>query len=321
MRSAGIVARSIAVLVAALVAVLLAPGRPAPVAAAGLPDFACTAQSGGGGSGGTPVSVTAARAGAQSGYDRFVLQFDGPLPAYTVQPRSSAIFTEDPRGEQVTLAGAAGVQVTVRGASVASGVPTALRPNLTILKEARQVGSFEGVATWGLGVDKSTCLRVFTLPSPNRLVVDVRHYGLPAFTCDGGVLHGIADDQGVPPPAVVTDVRTGRHDGYDRFVTQLAGLATYGVVPQATPTFTVAPGDGRVTLQGTSGVRVVISAYAAPNYTGPTDIAVGLPALREVRQVQDYEGTVEWALGVEGSSCLRAFALRSPTRLVVDVAR
>jgi len=41
--------------------------------------------------------------------------------------------------------------------------------------------------------------------------------------------------------------------------------------------------------------------------------------LVEVRSVEDFEGTVQLALGINGSVCYRAFILTNPTRLVIDV--
>jgi len=158
-----------------------APGTSAPSAtpaspAASLPAFSCSAQSGQG-STSPPVGLTAVRASAQSGYDRFVIQFDGPVPQYTVQPQSSATFVQDPSGQRVTLAGSAGLLVTLQGARSAGSYTgsTDQRPSGTaVLEEARQVGDFEGVVHWGLGLSHGTCFRAFTLMNPSRLVVDVQ---------------------------------------------------------------------------------------------------------------------------------------------------
>jgi hypothetical protein len=158
-----------------------APGTPSPSAspaapAAGLPPFSCAARSGQGPTS-PPIGMTAVRASAQSGYDRFVIQFNGPVPQYSVEPSSSATFVEDPSGRQVTLAGSAGLAVTMHGASGAGSYtgPTDLKPSGTaVLQEARLTGDFEGVVHWGLGLSHASCFRAFTLDSPSRLVVDVQ---------------------------------------------------------------------------------------------------------------------------------------------------
>jgi hypothetical protein len=120
--------------------------------------------------------VTAVRASAQNGYDRFVIQVDGPIGQYAVQPQASATFARDPSGQRVTLEGSAGLRVTLQGAVSAGSYtgPTDLKPSGTaVLQEAQQIGDFEGVVSWGLGLSHSACFRAFTLANPSRLVIDV----------------------------------------------------------------------------------------------------------------------------------------------------
>jgi hypothetical protein len=154
---------------AAATARLPATGSPG----AALPGFSCAAQSGGGAG---PAGPTGVRASPQSGFDRFVIQFDGPVPRFQVTPQPSATFTTDPSGSSLTLAGTAGLRVTVSGVanSVAPGGPTDLRPGGSALRESRQVGAFEGVVTWGLGLARASCFRAHTLTGPDRLVIDVQ---------------------------------------------------------------------------------------------------------------------------------------------------
>jgi len=40
--------------------------------------------------------------------------------------------------------------------------------------------------------------------------------------------------------------------------------------------------------------------------------------LLESQQVEDFEGYVQWGLGLSRSACYRAFVLQSPDRLVID---
>ena len=151
---------------------------PAPTASevpeSNLPAFQCADQSGSA-SGGSITPVSDVRVGAHDGYDRFVLQFANALPNYSVARQSNAAFVNSPRGNQVTLAGTAGLLVTVKPIDWTSySGTTQLKPGYTYLKEVRQVENFEGVQQWGLGVQGTPCVRVFTMTSPLRLVVDVR---------------------------------------------------------------------------------------------------------------------------------------------------
>jgi hypothetical protein len=75
-----------------------------------------------------------------------------------------------------------------------------------------------------------------------------------------------------------------------------------------------------MTLAGSAGLLVVIKgADEHTAYSGATDFKTNYPVLLEARQVEDFEGTVQWGLGLSKSACYRAFFLTNPTRLVIDV--
>jgi hypothetical protein len=119
-------------------------------------------------------TVTAIRIGHHSDFDRFVMQFDGTVPAYKITRQARPIFTQDPKGTVVRLKGNHGVLVTVKPENwTAYAGPTHIVPLLTFLREARMVQNFEGTMQWGLGILGNPCLRVSTLKGPPRLVVDV----------------------------------------------------------------------------------------------------------------------------------------------------
>jgi hypothetical protein len=148
---------------------------PSPTPPAG---FRCGASFDGssGSSGANPAgpTVTGVRVGGHTGFDRFVMEFSDPIPRYTVTPQGSPVFTLDPKGTKVTLDGTAGVLITVKPENwQAYAGPTGMRPGLPFLKQARMVQNFEGTMQWGLGIQGSPCLKVTTLNSPPRLVVDV----------------------------------------------------------------------------------------------------------------------------------------------------
>jgi hypothetical protein len=149
------------------------PVSPTPPGA-NLPAFACADASGG------KIGVAnaiAARAGEQDGYDRFVLQFDSIIPSYTVQRQAKPVFMLGASGQTVTLSGTSGVLVTVHsatGATTFTGPTDLVHPEFQVLKEARQTQDFEGYVSWGLGLSRSTCMRVFTLSDPARLIVDLQ---------------------------------------------------------------------------------------------------------------------------------------------------
>jgi hypothetical protein len=120
----------------------------------------------------------------------------------------------------------------------------------------------------------------------------------------------------------VTAVRVGQHDGYDRITIEFSGgVPTYTVTRQSGATFTRSPRGDQVTLQGTAGVLIVVHSVTNwTAYSGPTAFHSGYPYMREARQVENYEGYQQWALGIQGTPYLRVFTMGSPSRLVVDVS-
>jgi hypothetical protein len=129
-----------------------------------LPGFAC-ADSSGGKTG--VANVTDVRVGPQTDYDRFVLQFDGPVPTYTAKRQASPTFKMSPSNQSITLSGTYGVLVTVHSAT-----ESGYSGSTDIIKEARLTQDFEGSVSWALGLDHGACMRTFTLTGPSRLIVD-----------------------------------------------------------------------------------------------------------------------------------------------------
>lgn len=121
--------------------------------------------------------------------------------------------------------------------------------------------------------------------------------------------------------STVTTVRIGQQSGYDRFVIEFGGgIPNFSVTPQAGATFTRSPKGDQVTLEGDTGVLIVVHSIDNwTSYSGPTSFKPGYPYVRQVLQVENYEGYQQWALGVKGTSYARVMTLGSPSRLVVDV--
>ena len=144
---------------------------------------------------------------------------------------------------------------------------------------------------------------------------------LPAFTCGTGMdvwAHG----HEVQPIAYVSAVRVGTHSGYDRMTFEFKnGLpADMSLNPQGNTVFTQSASGRQLTLQGSYGLLLTLTgADDHQSYSGSTDFTPGYPALLEARQVQDFEGYVQWGLGLSSPPCYRAFVLQSPTRLVIDI--
>jgi hypothetical protein len=149
------------------------PVTPPTPPGTNLPAFACADASGGK----TGVAnVVTARVAEQTGYDRFVLQFDSTVPSYTVKRQPTPVFPFGASGQTITLSGTSGVLVRVHsatGANTFTGPTDFTHAEYLALKEARQTEDFEGYVSWGLGLGKTACLRTFTLADPARLVIDL----------------------------------------------------------------------------------------------------------------------------------------------------
>ena len=162
---------------------------PAPSAVTPKPTVAPTGQPGG------PAQVcsqagtylTAVRTGEHSGYDRGVFQFSAKLPSYTVE-RVQAVYS-DPKGTPVPLAGQSYLRVVFHGTSAVCPQPPhrtytgprVLTPYYPELLTVSTAGDFEGVLSFGIGLAAPGSYHVFTLTSPDRLVIDVSHVALGKF--------------------------------------------------------------------------------------------------------------------------------------------
>jgi hypothetical protein len=166
----------------------------------------------------TPTLVDV-RAGGHTGYDRVVFEFRGPVPEHRIGYVDQLV--EDGSGNPVSVAGAADLEVVFQGANAheEDGSPTVtprrFSPGLTAVKEVAQLGDFEAMVSYGIGVDRRRPIEVSVLSSPSRLVIDV-----PTTAVDGST--GAGDDAdalpftGGPSPELL--------------VTGLALLATGAVV-------------------------------------------------------------------------------------------
>jgi hypothetical protein len=90
--------------------------------------------------------------------------------------------------------------------------------------------------------------------------------------------------------------------------------------PHDGTTFTQGASGQQVTLKGSTGLLVIIhGADQHTAYSGSIDIKPGYSVLLEVRQTEDFEGTVQWGLGLAKTACYREFFLTNPARLVIDI--
>jgi hypothetical protein len=145
-----------------------------PASADSLGAFTCADKAGG--VAGASATVYDVRVAHHDGYDRLVIGFPttNTMPRYQLNRQSTAHFVRDASGQPVTLNGSAGIRVVLRNADIVTGAPADLKPNLPEIREVAQIGNFERVVSYGVGLSTPACIRVLELSGPTRLVIDVQ---------------------------------------------------------------------------------------------------------------------------------------------------
>lgn len=128
-------------------------------------------------------------------------------------------------------------------------------------------------------------------------------------------------------PFLLRAVRTARHAGYDRIVFEFSG----SVLPHHEVEYVRAPaqcGSGDP-VRVAGGVALVARFHGADAHAmrgdrmEPTiadrDRRPALGAVRQLRQICDFEATIEWVMGLDGRRPFRVSSLRDPARVIVDV--
>jgi hypothetical protein len=136
--------------------------------------FTCATKAGG--TSGARGTVTAIRVAHHDGYDRLVFGFatSNSMPEYRLTPQSSATFLQDASGRPVALQGTAGIRAVFQNSDIVAGAPSDQKPGLPEIREVANIGNFERVVSYGIGLKDAACYRVIELSSPTRLVIDVQ---------------------------------------------------------------------------------------------------------------------------------------------------
>jgi len=144
----------------------------------------------------------------------------------------------------------------------------------------------------------------------------------------------LAQSRKLPNPkrtAVLTGIRAVGHQGYDRVVFAFDGpIGGYSV--RYVDPLTLDPTDVVVPHAGSAALRVsmVSATRDASNsaadgetprtYTGPAGLKPNLVSVKEIVPAGDFEATLTYGIGVDGTKPFSVLLLSDPTRLVVDVA-
>jgi hypothetical protein len=125
-----------------------------------------------------PVAfVDAIRTGSHPGYDRVTIEFNNGQPAtIELRPQTGTTFTQSPSGQPVTLAGKDGLLVTITGSDAHTAYTGSrdIRVTYPGLLEVRVIQDFEGKVSVALGLANPACYRAVIMPTPTRLVIDIK---------------------------------------------------------------------------------------------------------------------------------------------------
>lgn len=126
--------------------------------------------------------------------------------------------------------------------------------------------------------------------------------------------------------SLLKNVRVGAHDeGYDRVVFEFDAPDQTGYRIEYVKGPVTSCGSGEpVTLEGNAFLSITFVPANAHTEDGKSSIETraikpGYKAIRELKQVCDFEGQVQWVLGVANTSPYRVVPLSAPTRLAVDI--
>ena len=126
-------------------------------------------------------------------------------------------------------------------------------------------------------------------------------------------------------PVVLSNIRVGTHEHFDRVVFEFVGKQMPGFKIEYVdkPVTTCGAGEA-VAVSGQSVMVVQIRPAQAHddegNVTiGTRDMQPGLPVLKQTKLICDFEADVEWALGLSKRQPYRVLELNKPSRLVIDI--
>lgn len=131
--------------------------------------------------------------------------------------------------------------------------------------------------------------------------------------------------EGAGGMAVLTGVRTARHPGFDRVVLEFSGADAPGYRAEYASRPVPQCGSGEpVTVAGEGALRIRLEPAQAHDDNGRPSVdrrsfRVDGQVVVEARLICDFEGQVEWLLGVRAPNPYRVLELSSPARIVVDV--
>lgn len=129
---------------------------------------------------------------------------------------------------------------------------------------------------------------------------------------------------GAPSQLLVTNIRTGKHEGFERVVFDLEGTGTPGWFIDFTDRPTQQGSGNTVKVDGDAALNVNIDGTVLPFEVGHDDPGLKTTDghggfITQVVPVGTFEGRSQFFIGLKGQHAYSVQALKEPTRLVIDI--
>ena len=125
----------------------------------------------------------------------------------------------------------------------------------------------------------------------------------------------------------VSEIRLGRHDGFDRVVFEVGGTGTPGWDVRYVDAASSQGSGDAIEVAGEAILQVTLTGAGYPYDTGVEEFAnrdpltaAGTQVVQEVVFDATYEGTTVAFVGTRTQAPFRVYALQDPARVVVEVA-
>lgn len=125
--------------------------------------------------------------------------------------------------------------------------------------------------------------------------------------------------------AILKEIRSARHEGFDRVVLEFAENESPGYRIEYAKGYVRSCGSGEIVSLDGKGVLVIqVSPAQAHNESGQSTISarereLNLSVMKELKLICDFEADLQLAVGVSLRNPYRVLELSNPGRLVVDI--
>jgi hypothetical protein len=133
-------------------------------------------------------------------------------------------------------------------------------------------------------------------------------------------------DASADASVTVSDIRIGRHDGFDRVVFDIGGTGTPGWDVRYVDSASSQGSGDEVAVDGDAVLQVTLTGAGYPYDTGVDEFSGGPVSSGDTETVTEvvfdatFEGTTVAFVGTTAEAPFRVYLLDNPTRVVVEVA-